>query len=443
MCVIWCNYLKKNLTDHRTVVDADKEPLVGLNLVNLRGQKWKDMRATLSPVFTGSKMRFMFELVSEIGAQMAKYFKHVSEKDRVVEFKEIFSRFTTDVIASTSFGIQVDSLKDKKNVFYMTAESMLNFKGFITGIRLMIVFMLPKLSKFLGLRMISEKTTNFFTNIITETMNTREAQGIVRPDLIHLLMQLKKGMLKLETSNEAAKPEEESFAAVEESEVGRVVVRRQWSDNALMAQCLIFFLAGYDTSSSVMSMLAYELATNKDVQEKLLQEIDQVNETLAGNRLTYDALQKMKYLDMVITEGLRVWPAAELTDRTCVKDYKMQNDQGTEFIIKSGENVWIPIIAYHMDSNSYVNPKNFDPERFSDENKSNINPSMYMPFGIGPRNCIGSRFALMQMKCAFYYLLLNFTLEVCDKTQIPLKLVKGTRTQPEKGIWLELRPRNE
>lgn len=401
------------------------------------------MRATLSPVFTGSKMRFMFELVSEIGAQMAEYFKHVSEKDRVVEFKEIFSRFTTDVIASTSFGIQVDSLKDKKNVFYMTAESMLNFKGFITGIRLMIVFMLPKLSKFLGLRMISEKTTNFFTNIITETMNTREAQGIVRPDLIHLLMQLKKGMLKLETSNEAAKQEEESFAAVEESEVGRVVVRRQWSDNALMAQCLIFFLAGYDTSSSVMSMLAYELATNKDVQEKLLQEIDQVNETLARNRLTYDALQKMKYLDMVITEGLRVWPAAELTDRTCVKDYKMQNDQGTEFIIKSGENVWIPIIAYHMDSNCYENPKKFDPERFSDENKSNVNPSMYMPFGIGPRNCIGSRFALMQMKCAFYYLLLNFTLEVCDKTQIPLKLVKGTRTQPEKGIWLELRPRNE
>lgn len=433
--------MKCIVTDHRQVIAEDKEPLIGKNLVNLKGQKWKDMRATLSPMFTGNKMRFMFELVSEIGAQMAEYFKRVGKEERVVEFKETFSRFSTDVIASTSFGIKVDSLKNKKNEFYVTAESMMNFKGLVIGIKLTILFLLPKLSKLLGIRMISEKNTDFFINIITETMHAREVQGIVRPDLIHLLLQLKKGMLKLESQDD--EKTHDSFAAVEESDVGRVVVRRPWSDDELMAQCLTFFLAGYDTGSSVMSLLAYELATNKDVQEKLIAEIDQVNEELDGKHLTYDALQKMKYIDMVITEGLRVWPPAEFTDRVCVKDYKMTNDQGQEFTIKKGQNVWIPIIAYHMDPNYYENPKKFDPERFSNENRDSINAAPYMPFGIGPRNCIGSRFALMQMKCAFYYLLLNFTLEVCEKTQIPLKLIKGARTQPEKGIWLELCPRNK
>uniref|UniRef100_A0A336ME61 CSON014165 protein n=1 Tax=Culicoides sonorensis TaxID=179676 RepID=A0A336ME61_CULSO len=426
--------------DHRGVVDEKKEPFFGLNLVNLKGQKWRDMRATLSPIFTGSKMRQMFELISEIGAQMAEYFKQVDDKDREFEFKEMFSRYTNDVIATSAFGIQVDSLKHRDNEFFMSAKTLMDFTGFWTGIRFLLLFMFPAIGKFFGIRMVPEWKTKFFANLITETMNVREKEGIVRPDLINLMLQLKKGVLKNENQDHE-KDKNESFAAVDESEVGRVTVRRQWSDNELLAQAFIFFLAGFETSSTAMSFVAYELAVNKDVQEKLIDEIDQVSSDLSGKKLTYDTLQKMKYIDMVVTESLRKWAPAEITDRVCVKDYKMKNDQGQEFTIKKDQNVWFPISGFHYDPKYFENPEKFDPERFSDENKDKINPAAYMPFGVGPRNCIGSRFALMEIKVALYYLLLNFTLEVTEKTQIPLKLKKGFAQQAENGIWLKLKPR--
>ncbi|XP_063695738.1 cytochrome P450 9e2-like [Culicoides brevitarsis] len=427
--------------DHRSVLDEKKEPLFGNSLVNLKGQKWREMRATLSPIFTGSKMRQMFELVSEIGAQIAEYFKNVTDEERHLEFKEMFSRFTNDVIATAAFGIEVDSLKNKQNEFFVSAKTLMDFSSFWTILRFMFLFMFPKVAKFLGIRLVPEWKTKFFQSIVTETMDYREKEGIVRPDLIHLMLQLKKGMLKL--NNNETKDSNDSFAAVEESELGRVVVRRQWSDNELMAQCFIFFLAGFDTSSTAMSFLAYELAINKDIQEKLIAEIDQVNEDLNGKRLTYDALQKMKYLDMVLTESLRMWAPAELTDRLCLKDYKLKNDQGVEFTMKKDHVAWIPIGGFHYDAKYWKNPEKFDPERFSDEHKSNVNQGAYMPFGVGPRNCIGSRFALMEIKCAFYYLLLNFTIETTEKTQIPLQLEKGFAQRPEKGIWLKLEKRNK
>jgi cytochrome P450 family 9 len=102
----------------------------------------------------------------------------------------------------------------------------------------------------------------------------------------------------------------------------------------------------------------------------------------------------------------------------------------------------IPINAYHHDPNYFPEPEKFIPERFSEDNKGNIDPDTYLPFGIGPRNCIGSRFALMEVKTIFYYLLRNFSFEVTAKTQLPLQLAKSPMgLKSEKGIWIGLKAR--
>jgi cytochrome P450 family 9 len=208
-----------------------------------------------------------------------------------------------------------------------------------------------------------------------------------------------------------------------------------------MAQCFVFFLAGFDTSSTLLSFAAYELAVNPEVQQKLFQEIQTTNAELAGGNLTYNAVQKMKYLDMVISEALRKWPPAPITDRCCVKDYTLNYEQ-YNFTIKKGQFFWIPIYALHRDPKYWKNPEKFEPERFSDENKSTINMGTYLPFGTGPRNCIGSRFALMEAKTVLYYMILNFSFEVTAKTQIPLKLARlPFGIKPEKEIYLVLNPR--
>ena len=104
---------------------------------------------------------------------------------------------------------------------------------------------------------------------------------------------------------------------------------------------------------------------------------------------------------------------------------------------------FVPIWCFHRDSQYFPDPEKFDPERFSIENRGKIDPDTYIPFGVGPRNCIGSRFAIMEIKTVLYYLLLNFTFDITENTQIPIKLEKipfGLKT--EKGIWMALTPRN-
>lgn len=101
-------------------------------------------------------------------------------------------------------------------------------------------------------------------------------------------------------------------------------------------------------------------------------------------------------------------------------------------------------VGFHLDEKYFPDPERFDPERFSDENKHSIQQGTYLPFGNGPRNCIGSRFALMQIKAILYNLLLNFSFEPNGKSQIPLKLKKSSFNMgAEKGVHLELRPRKK
>jgi cytochrome P450 family 9 len=88
----------------------------------------------------------------------------------------------------------------------------------------------------------------------------------------------------------------------------------------------------------------------------------------------------MKYLDQVVSETLRMWPAAPMADRQCTKDYEVQYD-GRKFMIEAGRTFYIPIHGLHQDEKYFKNPKKFDPERFSDENKADIDPDTYLPFG--------------------------------------------------------------
>ena len=109
--------------------------------------------------------------------------------------------------------------------------------------------------------------------------------------------------------------------------------------------------------------------------------------------------------------------------------------------LKVNDLIWIPAHGIHRDPEYYPNPDKFDPERFSDENKDSIRPYTYMPFGLGPRNCIGSRFALLEIKSLLFKLLLNFEIVPSKKTQIPIKLSRKTIIghTAEGGFWLELR----
>ncbi|CAB3248301.1 unnamed protein product [Arctia plantaginis] len=434
----------EHFLDHRIMIDEKMDPLFGRNLLSLKGREWKDMRSTLSPAFTSSKMRLMVPFMVEVCDLMTQSLK-AQIKDSGVDYIDVdcvdlTARYANDVIASCAFGLKVDSHSDVNNEFYTIGRETAT-----TGFQRVLVFpwyaAFQLLMRTRGIKLFTDKISNFFRNIILQTMKERELKKILRPDMIHLLMEAKKGKL---TYDETRKEVDAGFATVEESLVGQRKVNREWSDDDLVAQAVLFFLAGFDTVSTAMSFLLYELACNPDIQERLVQEIKENDIKTEGN-IDFNSVQKMVYLDMVVSEILRRWSPGLGLDRFCVKDYNMGKPNETskeEYIVRKGESMLIPVWSIHHDPEFYPNPNKFDPERFAEENKRKIKPFTFIPFGLGPRNCIGSRFALCEIKVMVYRLLQQMELSPCAKTQIPAVLSKDTfNLRIKGGNWVRFRTR--
>jgi len=316
-------------------------------------------------------------------------------------------------------------------------KKVTNFNGIMKSMKFFGYFVCPKLLKILKISLFETDVSAFFKSIIYETIKAREEQGIVRPDLINLLMETRKG-----GKNEETETVETGFATVKEAgDIGKFKQTRNLTNDAITAQALIFFFAGFDSISTAMCFGSHELAFNKDIQDELRKEIKHTYKESNG-KLTYEALMKMKYMDMVVSEIVRKWPPAVGIDRVCTKPYTIEPVTPDEkpIPLKPGDVLWLPIQGIHRDPNNYPNPEKFDPERFSDENKDSINPYTYVPFGSGPRNCIGSRFALLEVKVLLFNLLLHFELVPTKKTQNPIKLNrKSFNHTAEGGFWFGLK----
>nr|QLI62194.1 cytochrome P450 45 [Streltzoviella insularis] len=432
--------------DHRVIVDENIDPFFGRNLFSLKGQEWKDMRSTLSPAFTSSKIRLMVPFMVEVGDQMIRSLKKKISDSGVgyldVDMKDISTRYANDVIASCAFGLKVDSHTIENNKFYEMGKRASSF-NFSQLLKFFGYTSFPSLMKLFKLSLFTKETKDFFTELVTSTMKDRETHNTIRPDMIHLLMEAKKGQLTHE--DKTAQDEDAGFATVEESSVGKKDINIVWTDIDLIAQAVIFFVAGFETVSSTMSFLLHELAFHPEVQAKLVEEIRE-NDRKNGGKFNYNSIQQMTYMDMVVSELLRLWTPGLALDRYCNKDYNLgkPNDKATEdFIIRKGEAVSIPVWAIHRDPKYFPDPLKFDPERFSEENRHKIQPFTYLPFGMGPRNCIGSRFALCEVKVMAYQLLQHFELSPSEKSCHPIKLCKSTfNIRIEGGHWIRLKVRN-
>lgn len=147
---------------------------------------------------------------------------------------------------------------------------------------------------------------------------------------------------------------------------------------------------------------------------------------------------------MVISETLRKWPPVVTLERSCVKPYTIPATRPNESAVhlKVNDIIWLPSVAIQRDPKYYPEPDKFDPERFNDENKHQIKPFVYNPFGYGPRNCIGSRFALMETKTVFFHLLSKCDLVIVEETIVPLKINKKIFSLgAEDGVTLGFKPR--
>lgn len=287
-----------HFTDHFILISKETDHFMGSNLLSLKGNEWRKMRSILSPAFTGSKMRGMFLFMIECAENFANHFTDtVKGEVTEVELKNIFTRYANDVIASATFGVKCNSLVNENNEFYKMGEKITTFTVW-TFIKFALFAVAPGILGFFKLRLFPKEPIDFFHKIVVETIEAREEQKIYRPDMIQLLIEAKKGLLEHDNTIDS----DTGFATVEESSVTKTekFQMQELTNDTITAQALIFFLAGFDTSSTIMSFMVLELAINPDIQEKLVQEI---NEAMAdcNGKLTYEAIVTMTYLDQVVS----------------------------------------------------------------------------------------------------------------------------------------------
>ncbi|XP_059051539.1 probable cytochrome P450 9f2 [Achroia grisella] len=400
--------------NHKEFFDKDLDPLFSGSLFAMKDDRWRDMRVTLSPAFTGSKMRLMMSFMSEVSHNIVNYLKDNNSDETHVD--DLVRRYTLDVIASAGFGLQVNSVKEKENEFFKMGIKLFYF-NFKQKLVIFITSQCPKLGKALGMKLFPQEVMNFFKGTINNTMSYRKKNDVVRPDMIQLLLEATKGTLNIGN----AEKDDVGFATTQEVLKPKTVTS-EWTEDEIIGQVFIFFAAGFESSAGAITMCVHELAVNPEVQEKLYQEIKEFQET--NKTLTYENVGQLKYLDCVVNETLRKWSPAIFMDRVCSKTYELPppREGGKPYRLNPGDIVYNMVNVIQMDPKYHPKPEVFDPDRFSDDNKHNIQPFTFTPFGMGPRNCIASRFALLEMKVFLYDIVLNYKIVKSQRTSDPIRL---------------------
>ncbi|XP_033338373.2 cytochrome P450 6k1 [Megalopta genalis] len=383
------------------------------NVFSMKNPGWKIIRSKLSPLFTSGRLKKLFESMLQVADDLDQFLENSNlGAGKIIEMKDLCANVTTDMIASTSFGLRVNSLNDPKAPFREQGREMFKSTVF-RGMEFLIIFFLPAFTKITGAKFFGKETSKFLRTVFWDVIDERIKSGEKRHDLIDLLIELR-----------------QKYEA--EGDLGGF----QFSGDDLVSQAAGFFTAGFETSSTTMSFTLYEVAVNMDIQKTLRKEILEALQENDG-KITYDMVMTLPYLDMVVSETMRKYPPLAFLDRVAGADYKVPN---SDLVLKKGTPVYISMLGLHTDPEYFPDPEKYDPTRFNEENKQKRTPFTYFPFGDGPRICIGMRLGLMQSKLGLVQLLSKYEVLPCEDTPIPLVLdTKGFTTTSLGGLPLRVR----
>lgn len=337
---------------------------LGLNLFHTDGDTWRVLRNRFTPLFTSGKLKNMMYLMTERGDKFVEYVDKITKINPEHEIHGLVQKFTQAIIAACAFGLDIDTFEEQHKTLKRLDKAI-----FSVNYSFELEMMYPGLLKIIGGSLFPKEVKDFFFNLTKNVIAQRNGKPSNKNDFMDLI-------LALRNDKQISGPKRENDDNVKTLDI---------TDDVIAAQSFIFYAAGYETSASTMGFMLYHLALNPDIQEKVAAEIKEVLEKHDG-KLTLQAVLDMNYMSKVFDETLRMHPIVSVLKRCAQTEFEVP---GTDLTVKKGQLFHIPVSAIHWDKKYYPKPEVFDPERFSAENVAGRHSCVYLPFGLGPRHCIG------------------------------------------------------
>ena len=378
-------------------------PWLGHGLVTSNGSKWKSRRRMLTSSF---HFRTLKTYLVTMNKEAALFVDRIALKTETEDISPYVEAFTLDVMGETIMGVSINCQSSETGKEYLE-----KFK-FVTG-SLVKRFVDP-LSWFDFAFRRTERGREFYSTVkdlhefSTSIINRRKEELLRDPEKLEALAQIKDSLTR----------SQKSFLDILLVEH---LKRDSISSTEIREEVDTFMAAAHDTTTVTVVWALHFIGYYPEVQRRLQEEIDRcVGKD--GSAITEEQLKELTYFDCVLKECQRVRPTAPLFGRRVTEEIHIEGKPvpvGTEFVVYSH--------ALHRNPDVFPNPEEFDPERFSVENSRHRNPFAYVPFSAGPRNCLGQRFALLEVKTLLIWILRRYnvkSLEHRGEILAPLELVQ-------------------
>ncbi|XP_006834517.1 PREDICTED: cytochrome P450 4V2-like [Chrysochloris asiatica] len=389
------------------------EPWLGQGLLTSTGNKWRTRRKLLTPTFHFTILDDFLDVMNEqANILVNKLEKHVDQEAFNCCF--YITLCALDIICETAMGknigAQYNDDSDYVHAVYRMSDIILR--------RVKMPWFWPNfwysmLKEGKEHRRNLKILHNFTNNVITERVRQMKSEEKGRGDYEKNKRRAFLDLLLNAVDDEGKKLSHEDI--------------REEVDT--------FMFEGHDTTAAAINWSLYLLGCYPEAQKKVENELDEV----FGNSdrpTTLEDLKKLKYLECVIKESLRIFPSVPLFARTLTENCEVGG-----YKISKGTEAVILTYALHRDPKYFPDPEEFKPERFFPENMQGRHSYAYVPFSAGPRNCIGQKFAMIEEKTILSCILRRFWVE-CNQKREELGLTGELILRPDNGIWIKLKRRN-
>ncbi|MHA7828220.1 MAG: cytochrome P450 [Roseovarius sp.] len=366
-------------------------PAIGESLFIAEGAHWRWQRRAAAPVFSHRNVMNLAPIMAAAAERSCA--RIAAAGPRAIDMAEDMVRTTFDVIADVTFSgdgtFDADAVHKGIDAYISEAGkvSLFDLLGFPDWV--------PRPG-----RMMSGNAVRQMKGVADAAVEARRARGPDGvPDLLDLLL-------------EGEDPE----------------TRRRMNTAELRDNLLTFIVAGHETTALTLGWALYLCAFDQEVQDRARAEAQAL---LQGRAATGEDVADLPFIRMIIDEALRLYPPAAMVSRTAMADDTLCGRE-----VKRGDTVIIPIYALHRNHLLWEEPDAFRPERFSD--RKAIDRYAYLPFGDGPRICIGASFAIQEAVIVLSTLLSRFRFTpVPGRGPEPVMILT---LRPEGGVWLEAEP---